>query len=862
MNLHRSRRSGTRRCLLLALACAPATAAFAQSTLPATAPATQPATQPTTAPLTPPATLPANEIIAPREADPSLAERFADLAYETLKGNMLTTWHYRQAGTLLEAASRLAPTESRFPRLRHEALLQAGEISGAIESLVAYCRLEPADLQMQARLIELYAQRMETAEEKLKYLRNDIVSRGTISGELRSHAALLAARVLLERGDRRQAQAVVAEATRLNPLNGEAQQLRFDISLRDGTPAERLAGLLAIVRASPVDTGAIQAVADELSAAGLNESVAWYDAALGVSVRDGTPPPRQLVLNYAARLLVAGAARDAGSLADRILEADPADIGAHFIRLAHDNVAGEPSKLENNRALARTAMFNRYAQIAIQAGDAGVTTRPVATTAPVFPPDPVTTAVRVERTADPALITAFISASADLAFLQLAYYNQPRAAAELIDGLRRFLPPDSPLLVRLEGWLFLAQGRQAEARLKLSAVESADPLAALGLIVLDADNAELKPATDARARALRASYNHGVLGAIIHGKLLARGKLAEIPDSQTQTALKQVLATFPQALMRLIDSPQEMYFVRAEPLTPQIEFGQPVMVRVTISNSSAFDLAIGPRGAIRNDLWIDAQVRGLRPALFPAVAYDKLSGPLVLRPRQSASRIVRIDQGRLLTYLRLSSSTSVPVNGTVMTNPVSFGTGFAAGAGGAQVAFSRLVEQKPVPILRTEQRTAMLEGMFSAPPNRRIALIDAAAANYILLRQDTPPEMMDAPNVIRRAIAQLINDPDPTARTRGVFWTLFLSTNQEKAQLSRDLISDPYWAVRLTTLIASRGIERDALLRIVRQSANDTDRSVAAYARAMLDEIEDARPLDPPTPTPTPTSTRPSTLPR
>src|SRR5438132_14097949 len=61
----------------------------------------------------------------PAELDPAsiaLAERLADLARYTVSGRSLTAQNFRMAGTLLEAANKLNPTEPRFPRLWNDAM--------------------------------------------------------------------------------------------------------------------------------------------------------------------------------------------------------------------------------------------------------------------------------------------------------------------------------------------------------------------------------------------------------------------------------------------------------------------------------------------------------------------------------------------------------------------------------------------------------------------------------------------------------------------------------------------------------------------------------------------------------------------
>lgn len=790
-----------------------------------------------------------------KEAVPLLAERMRDIAAETLQGTSLSTAKYRQAGAFLEAASRLNPNEPRFHLLRYEALLQAGEIQSAIEALVQYARLDPTDLQAQAKLIELYTQRMETADDKLKYLRQDLIPTTSIPAEVRSHAAVMACRVLLERGERQAAIGMAGEAARLNPLDPEAQRLKFDLSLRDGTPVDRLGGLLSIVRASPLELGAVMSVADELSKAGLDSSAEWYDAALGLSLRNGVYPAREMAVNYAARLFMSGETDKADGLVNKILAGDPSDVSAQFVRLSMDRLQGMPADVERHKTEARVALTNRLAEIAKAAGDSNATTRPYDTAQPI-PPDPIMTAARVLALNNESLKTAYIAAASDLAFFNLFFAESPGPAADLIDGLKKVLPPESPLLARLEGWLYLVKKQPAEARQRLSAVEANDPLAALGLLRLEPDSADGRQAADTRARGLRSSNSHGVTGAILYSDLQPR-KTPLVPTAQADQ-LKKLLDQFPKQLLRLIDSPDTFYYLKAEPLNGSAPFGSPLLIRVTLVNASNVDLSMGPQGAIRNDIYLDMQIRGLHPASFPAVAFDRLAGPLVLKSRQSATRVVRADQGKLLATLRTAPSISLPMTGTAGTNPVILHNpeAIAPGAGGYKVEFTRVLEQYPVPIATREQVATLLDGLTSTGPEQRLPLIDAAVVYYMGLTNSAPPDQQDGLVKLKALIDAQASDPDPTTRTWGTFLGLLVAKGDARQALARSAGFDPYWLVRMMALAGIRGGDIEASRRLAAQLSADPDPTVARFAKAALEELDEraadlaAQPPQPPTPPP------------
>src|SRR5258707_14027080 len=75
-----------------------------------------------------------------------LAECISALAQNTLRaGATLPRSAFQRTAALLEAAEKLNPKESRFPRLRAEALQRLGDRSGEIDALKAYLKLFPED---------------------------------------------------------------------------------------------------------------------------------------------------------------------------------------------------------------------------------------------------------------------------------------------------------------------------------------------------------------------------------------------------------------------------------------------------------------------------------------------------------------------------------------------------------------------------------------------------------------------------------------------------------------------------------------------------------------------------------------------
>ena len=195
------------------------------------------------------------------------------------------------------------------------------------------------------------------------------------------------------------------------------------------------------------------------------------------------------------------------------------------------------------------------------------------------------------------------------------------------------------------------QGRYAQSRLRDAAppAMSADPPLRVDL--------EIDPELGAEAYSV-SSTRHGITIAggdprgLIYGALEAREQLRNWvrPDkvrarsrtprlafrgikpapTEASAAVNTELAKFPPLLTRMLDYPGAFYALRVEPVKTSHQYGEPILVRVTVQNISEFDLTVGADGIIRDGLWFDAQQRGISSQPFPGIAFDRLAGPVVL----------------------------------------------------------------------------------------------------------------------------------------------------------------------------------------------------------------------------------------
>ena len=592
--------------------------------------------------------------------EPVLAERLYEMAQGLLRQANVTEPAWRQAAALLRAASRVSPKDPRFPRLLIEARLKVGDTDGAIEALTAYRRVDPADRVAQIQLIDLYLQRMQTADQRLDYLR-ELLGRESIPEEVRSHVAAQCAHLLLERSQE-QAAEMLGESLRLNELNPDALRLRFETLPADAPPAARAAALLGILRSNPAQPAVADQLGRLLASTGLHkESLEWYTVALNLYPRTGQPFPAGFVADAGAQVLLAGLGEQLDVLLDSYLKARPDDADAWFLKLVKERAAAEkiePKTVEEARA-ALSANLAEVCRAIADGGADGATpgaapgaapggsnppapdvrgpalppagepgapgaapgVAPVAApatsapaTRPATPAEAMAAATRVRAGEAEQWRVPLVSTLTDLAWLELYFAEDASAAAHWVGALREILPADSVTLARLDGWTDLVAGNTEQARERLAPVADGDALAAIGMVRLSPQDAGGQAAANELATRLLSDYRGGLVGAMVFSALHERR--IKPPEPGGAAEVRAELEKFPRDWMEIVNQPEAYYEVMADVSKVAHRYHEPMFGRVTLRNKTDYDLTIGPDGVIRPDLWFDARISGLveRPA--------------------------------------------------------------------------------------------------------------------------------------------------------------------------------------------------------------------------------------------------------
>jgi hypothetical protein len=807
------------------------------------------------------------------DADVALAERFAELARRTVQVKQLEPQHWQESTTLIMAACRLNPAEIRFPRMLAEYMAQAKDTQGAIEANKMILRINSDHRGAQVALIDLYLERMQTADAKLKYLQ-DVVARPGVPPEVKSYAATKAARVLLDRSQKEQALAMLIQALTFNSLNSEALSLQYEQTAATATPAERCTNLMLALRANPAQPLAAWFLARQLASVGLvDSSINWYTTAGNLMPKMGAPVSIDLVAEFATELYIADQSAPAALVVGNLLEAEPGSIDGWFVRLLLDRDSGkelDPKVVQS----ATTALINRIAKVhppakaakdapppaAPAAGGAAPAPAPApAANAPLEMPNLTAEIPAIKADTTGKLAEAYAAAAADLAWLHIYFRRQPKDAAQLIDFLKQIAPENSVIVPRLEGWSYLINKRPQEARVKLSAVAERDSLSQLGLIVEAKDNPDNKVNPEAMkkinadATKLVSQHPSGLMGSLIWGALRGPGVKLE-PQAPFAATISDQLKHFPKNWMEILDSPATFYTMRADPLQVSHNFGDPLLVRVTFQNIGAYDLSVGPEGTLHPDLWIDAQQRGVAQRDFTGVAYDRITEQLVLKAGQSMSQVIRIDQGQLTPFLMTNPAITVPLTVSVVSNPVGSTSGATPGPCGYRHQMARIMERRGNSVLDQAGKDKAMKLLAQGTGGEKLRAMELMAVYSLILRADPKANQM-ALAVAADLDTAIINLNDPTPSVQA--WQAFLLTSQgtdaQKVDAINKLVNDKDWVKRLLGVYAAQAMPPDQEKQIIAKVSHEGEDPLIrrfAAARSQMLTILATRPTTAPAPVP------------
>jgi hypothetical protein len=765
----------------------------------------------------------------------ALADRFSVLARQALASKTLEPAQFRETYQLLDAAHELVPTDPRFCRLMYQAAAQAQDATLAMAAVNALRTIDPADQGAQLDKIDLVLASMQTTDAKLHYL-DKLLGVKAIPAEVRSAVAFRAAKIDADRHDQPAVLKMLDQAVRLSPLNLEAMQIQYKLKAAAATPEQRVSMLLQMMRANPAQPVVATQIALELADQGLvSESVTWYTEAFDLFHRTGAGITADCARGVVVEQYLAGQTQASLQLLSQYLSSVPNDADAWFIKLAIEQANDVGGSFAKARTLALVALTNRVADAGKALGDTNATTRPVEDGEAGPMPD-LDADLALAQAAKPDLRSYFVDTLADLAWFDIYYQRDTGSAAKLISYITKLDAGDLVLLNRLAGWSHFRDGDFDAARTKLSGVSGRDAMAALGLILIDQADPAKKDAAVAQGQRLLSQHPSGVIGATIFAAL---GQPTPIAPATNSDPTRVEVDGFPYDWLHIVDSPNNFYSIRAEPVRVDCKFGQPMLLQITLQNLNSYDLAIGPFGVLHSDLSFSAALRGLVEGTIPDAAYDRLTQRIVLHANEGISEIVRVDDGQLASVLSSNPLVAIQAMFSLITNPVTLRNGTVIpGAGGYKIDSLQPIDRASAPLGTQPGRAAVYAKLQSGDTGEKLSALDALRAFAIQIAQSpSAAQLGDMQKELLTNMFSASTDASPIVSGWSRYLLATIIDPDQRAQLVDSLCKDTQWYNRMLGLNAAAAMDDHGAALAQKLSQSDADAKVKAYAAARLDQI-------------------------
>lgn len=768
-------------------------------------------------------------------ADAQMAEDYATKAMETLSGKEIGTSVWAESEALAMAAHKLDPADRRWPALVARLAESAGDTDAIVQADKNLLSLQPDHRGAQRQLIDIFLSRMETADAKDHYLRT-VLSNKSIANDVRSYAAVCLSRVLLERSEKTQAQSMLAQAIALNPLNADAWQMHYQLIEPTATVLEKANDLLGLLRANPAQPNTAWSLGRLLSQVGLEkESLAWYGVAVSGMPRTGEPLPEDVLVDFASAMYLSGDPRGAEDLIGKALSANDSASQLWLLKAAIQKQQKDPG-LHETIAQANVACFNILQTLRQNAGDKQATTRPVDLGEPVTLPNMSQDLQRISADKTGKLRGLYVSAVGNWAWLEIYFARKPQDAQNMLAFLNQILPTADPVLNRLQGWNEMVQGNDDAARAKFTASAQADPLAAMGILLLDQKHDADKVAPEARK--LLSENSVGIVGAMLYSGLKGTG-VDLIPSKQSQ-AVADVLQKFPNQLMNILDQPQAFYAIHIQPTQIAYGYDEPMLVRVAIQNLTNVDLSVGNNGVIKPGVLLDAQQRGIGDEFFGGCAFVRMDQAMVLRGGDEISQIVRVDRGAFGKLLQNNPGATLQFALFGTTNPLMTKDHMYVGLAGYHVQMPSIIERDGLSMQSDnwQQKLNQMLGSDNGADRIRAIHLITEYAKRLRTGDNADADSRKHAGDLMAAVANAASDPSPSVQATAAYAQAAAAPEEQRWPLLEQMATDANWQKQL---LAAYGLQNAPVAiqkKVDTKLASDgADPIVKRYASARLATI-------------------------
>jgi hypothetical protein len=260
---------------------------------------------------------------------------------------------------------------------------------------------------------------------------------------------------------------------------------------------------------------------------------------------------------------------------------------------------------------------------------------------------------------------------------------------------------------------------------------------------------------------------------------------------------------------------------------------------VTIKNIGNYDIFIGPAGLLQPHLWFNAQAKGIVTQSYPGVVYDRIANVMVLRPKATASQVIRLDQGELGEALLQRPNGSIIVSGTVLTNPMTLSGGVAIGPGGFAVQFTRNYVRPPSDLHSASSRKKLDEKLASGDPHEKMQALELLAAYVRVLGKEMDATARASANDYLAGIAKARIDSVPEVAAWAQYLVASLPGVEGREQMLRAMVGSTDWQTRLLGVAAVRAQNAELQQQLAAGVAeSDPDPVIKRLAAAIIAQLK------------------------
>ncbi|MHC4975270.1 MAG: hypothetical protein ACYTF7_01540 [Planctomycetota bacterium] len=500
---------------------------------------------------------------------------------------------HRLIALVFEYASRHYENDVYMWRRAAEAWRVAGETRRELSALRRVLDLDPRDTVTQLRLLNASIENLDTAEERVARYDRMLTGAGVrLDASIRSRLALDASLLHRELGDEQRFLELLTLSTQLDMTNLDAASLVASVTLeKTRDPLSRIELLANVVLADPLRYESHMALANEFQRHGaFNAAYRFFEIARALATSHGVTLDEHAMLRT---FLARWGTRGASTLLHDLQEDEARFLYAiEQQRRAVEDGHMDPSEVMAFEPVEASSLLQLYLGLTLENDEVVSESLDRLVTISEENIAGFRTLEETGQASPDEIELGEFSSKSDLIWHTLLANKRIDEAATWLDDLR---VPDVDAarqnLARLRAMLAYRTGDSQGAQAMLEPLTHSDPLAHLGLAIIYRDEQRPLDAARSLARVIQKLEGEAVA-------LWARAQIEALLDQPLRpTSVASSLESYARAMPTTIDEfalePSRWQDLQAEAPMPRLTPTDRISLRVTLTNTSNFPLAVG-----------------------------------------------------------------------------------------------------------------------------------------------------------------------------------------------------------------------------------------------------------------------------